>query len=486
MEISIAVNIGGTLIHMEQAAYDKLRHYLDEVKKGLAADERKDVMADIECRIAEIFEGKSSPNRPITSVEVDDVIETIGRPEVLTGNPSASADAADDRQPQAENIRARFYRNLTDRMLGGVCGGLGAYFNLPVSLFRLIFVLGTIFYGTTLLVYALLWIIVPRARLAREKLAMSGGLDRATGMRADGRGDRTDPDAAGRRGCLANAARAILIMLGVLMFIPLLIALFVLMVLAVTAVGVCQGFMAGGLTDLMFGQIIDSGWPMLYVVAAVLCAALPLIFGVYALIRLIFRFNAHLPLVGLLTLLLWLVALGTLSYGVSNGVSNMSESVRDEVRISVAVPQSGRIRVEPWDNLPDSLVERHRSYSNKVHLRMNDLSVVRTGDGRTSIAGKPRISIRHADVDSVECRLVYSSRAASADLAHSNNGRISYDIKVSDGTIYAGEAFYLDDQRWSFQRVDVEIAVPAGVRVDVADDMDVARLDRSDSEPESE
>lgn len=56
----------------------------------------------------------------------------------------------------------RLYRSQTERMIAGVCAGLGDYLNLDVSIIRLVFILLFLFSGGGLLVYVLMWIIVPR------------------------------------------------------------------------------------------------------------------------------------------------------------------------------------------------------------------------------------------------------------------------------------------------------------------------------------
>lgn len=56
----------------------------------------------------------------------------------------------------------RLYRSEKDRMIGGVCGGLGEYFQVDSSLFRLLFVVITLFGGAGILLYLVLWIILPR------------------------------------------------------------------------------------------------------------------------------------------------------------------------------------------------------------------------------------------------------------------------------------------------------------------------------------
>lgn len=54
----------------------------------------------------------------------------------------------------------RLYRSRTDRILGGVCGGLGAYFGVDPIIFRLVFVIFAI-YGLGVLAYLVLWIVMP-------------------------------------------------------------------------------------------------------------------------------------------------------------------------------------------------------------------------------------------------------------------------------------------------------------------------------------
>ena len=57
----------------------------------------------------------------------------------------------------------RLYRSRKDRMLAGVCGGIGEYFNLDPTLIRLVFVLLILIsWGTGLIAYLVLCIIVPQ------------------------------------------------------------------------------------------------------------------------------------------------------------------------------------------------------------------------------------------------------------------------------------------------------------------------------------
>jgi phage shock protein C len=60
-------------------------------------------------------------------------------------------------------------RSVEDRKLGGVCGGLGAASAIPSWLWRMGFVAAVFFYGAGIILYALLWISIPRAEPARAR-----------------------------------------------------------------------------------------------------------------------------------------------------------------------------------------------------------------------------------------------------------------------------------------------------------------------------
>lgn len=58
-------------------------------------------------------------------------------------------------------MQKKLYRSETDIMVGGVCGGLAEYFNIDSTIIRLIFVLILLSGGSGILVYIVLWIVLP-------------------------------------------------------------------------------------------------------------------------------------------------------------------------------------------------------------------------------------------------------------------------------------------------------------------------------------
>ncbi|NIG52386.1 PspC domain-containing protein [Chitinophaga sp. Cy-1792] len=179
MKKIININLSGRLIPIEDSAYEVLRQYLDSLKRYFAREEGGDeIVTDIESRIAEVFQDRlKNGAHCITDADVEAVKLSMGTPEQFD-----EAAPKDQQQQQKSNNdtfeprpRKRFYRDPDNKVLSGVCGGLGAYFNLDPVIFRVVFallVLGS--FGAAAVVYVILWIATPYAETAAEKLEMRG------------------------------------------------------------------------------------------------------------------------------------------------------------------------------------------------------------------------------------------------------------------------------------------------------------------------
>ena len=66
------------------------------------------------------------------------------------------------------------YRDPDSRVIGGVCSGLSAYFGIDPVFLRLIFLIAFFGFGVGLLIYLILWIVLPEARTTAQKLEMRG------------------------------------------------------------------------------------------------------------------------------------------------------------------------------------------------------------------------------------------------------------------------------------------------------------------------
>lgn len=171
MNKTIIININGIVFHIEEDAYEVLRAYMTEVKRHFAfSSDNDEIVMDIENRLAEMFtERLAEQNKQV--IVLQDVTDITAR----MGNTNDFDIDADETEFSAIPKASRtLFRDMDDRMIGGVCSGLGHYFNMEAKYVRLITVIATIFWGTGLIVYLILWIVLPRAKTRTEKMAMKG------------------------------------------------------------------------------------------------------------------------------------------------------------------------------------------------------------------------------------------------------------------------------------------------------------------------
>jgi phage shock protein PspC (stress-responsive transcriptional regulator) len=169
----ITINLGGSAYQLEEDGYNALRIYLETATARLTGNpDRDEILSDIEQAIAEKFRALlGSHKNVVTSREVTAVISEMGTIEAEAGESTATGAGS---RPAQKNTPKRLYRIREGAMIAGVCNGIGAYFNIDPTFVRLGFVFLTLFWGTGLLVYAVMAFTVPEARTTEEKAAASG------------------------------------------------------------------------------------------------------------------------------------------------------------------------------------------------------------------------------------------------------------------------------------------------------------------------
>ncbi|MCK6618270.1 MAG: PspC domain-containing protein [Cyclobacteriaceae bacterium] len=169
MKKNISINISGIIFHIEEDGYEALKKYLDSVNKYFSSyEDSSEILADIESRIAEIFLSKLSESKQvITSEDVKNLIATMGSVhdfKAAEEQEFAQAETRTEsayRQAHSTQPDKKFLRDQKRKILGGVCAGLGNYFNVDPVWIRLLFAFLTLAYGVILLVYLVLWIVIP-------------------------------------------------------------------------------------------------------------------------------------------------------------------------------------------------------------------------------------------------------------------------------------------------------------------------------------
>lgn len=176
MNKTVNINLANTLFHIDDDAFNKLRRYLESIKRSFSGTPGSDeIIADIEARIAELFLEKMENERQvITHKEVDEVINVMGQPEDYMVDEDIFEDEPRRTEAQSTRRTKKLYRDIDQKFIGGVCSGLEHYLGIDALWIRLIFILLAIFTGFGLVAYILLWILVPEAATTSQKLDMTG------------------------------------------------------------------------------------------------------------------------------------------------------------------------------------------------------------------------------------------------------------------------------------------------------------------------
>ncbi len=161
MDKVINIHLAGMLFTIEEQAYQELKSYLDQLHLHFKAN--TEIVNDIEARMAELFQHKLGSNRnTLFLADVQDVCQTLGNIAQMDEHLEAkSIEPPLTDYPNSHHNKLR--RNGSDQNLGGVCSGMASFFNVDPVLMRVLFVLLLIAFGSGVLLYLILWIVMPLA-----------------------------------------------------------------------------------------------------------------------------------------------------------------------------------------------------------------------------------------------------------------------------------------------------------------------------------
>jgi phage shock protein PspC (stress-responsive transcriptional regulator) len=165
---SIKIILNKTTFTLNNDAYNILNNYFSDLK--VAFQSEPDILFDIEARIAELLtiQLAATNEETVNASHINEVIKTLGTVNEL----SNSHKAENTESTQSNNYQANDYNTLTkpklrrnpfNQSLGGVCSGIANYLNVDTSFIRIAFVLAFFFFGTGILAYLVLWIVIPVA-----------------------------------------------------------------------------------------------------------------------------------------------------------------------------------------------------------------------------------------------------------------------------------------------------------------------------------
>ena len=194
MKRSYPTNVDGQIFYIDEDAFLLLQNYLNQLHATFGGEEGAEIVSDIESRIRELFAKRIESGACVIVLEdVNQVIETMGRPEDLGGDTEGgdtSSHIAPDATRCADNLSPegqpecrpakKLYRNMKNKVFGGVFGGLAVYLGWNANVMRLLYVVLTFTLSQPfhvwpfILAYLICWMVIPAAVTPRQILQMKG------------------------------------------------------------------------------------------------------------------------------------------------------------------------------------------------------------------------------------------------------------------------------------------------------------------------
>lgn len=191
MKESKKVSISGVGFVFDIDAYEVLANYLDNLSQTYKdTADGEEIVADIEARIVELILNRQDTMTVVSLPLIRSIIDQMGSPEAIEEESNEGEAKPKEKAPR---IPRRLYRNPEGSKLGGVCSGIGTFFDIDPVWVRLAMfapIAGVLLFetfdwynlrdfcgslfGIFILGYIVMWFAIPLAKSARQKLEMTG------------------------------------------------------------------------------------------------------------------------------------------------------------------------------------------------------------------------------------------------------------------------------------------------------------------------
>lgn len=340
MDKTEKISIGHYVFTLDDKAYNVVSDYISTLENHyLKEDDGAEIMENIEERIAELLYERCGNEGVVSESDVRNVIGILGYPEAESAhtNAEASEEYAKSEKKETSGVYGksdktdetkgakrprRLYRDMENKRIAGVCGGLGKYLKADPIIFRLIFILLSVlpFFlvhmqslcFTSVLLYLIMWIVMPKAETAKQRWELrgeDGSIDdlrrRAEYERQHGRGNRSTGQS---RGCFLTGLGLLLLAIGSLGLLCVITTAIPFIFVSGAARWAALPFGFLGLSPFILNMLNVVLNPWMQSLIMVL-TALPFIMMVYGGVILTFNLETPRWKPGLCMMILWFVLL---------------------------------------------------------------------------------------------------------------------------------------------------------------------------------
>jgi phage shock protein PspC (stress-responsive transcriptional regulator) len=409
---------------------------------------------------------------------VDEIIGIMGTPEDFAQDEAISGQAVTPGKG-----KKRLYRDPENKIIGGVCSGLAAYFNIDPLVVRILMAILFFANGIGLLAYLILWIAVPRALTTAQRLEMrgkkvnisnieqtvrddnpadkgttSGGMESGTPSRgvkiAKQTGDAISDTMKGLFKATAIALGIFLIFIaftGLLAFISSLVI--GQTVLSDWALPMNPDFQVSG----FLGHFVSRGTVVWGLICIGFMVGIPLLAMLYVGTKLVFNYRSNNTAIGLAMVGVWLLALMTMVVVASREVSNFKEYTTLS-NSETLYPAAGK-------TLKITLGEDKYSNYADQHMDLDRFKVVNS-NGRDVLLGEPRFDIKKSSTNDCVLVIKKQSRGKNREQANEYVQNITYHHELKDSVLFLDPWFLPGpNDKWKSQQVNVTLKIPEGMAV---------------------
>jgi|AGTN01.2.fsa_nt_gi Putative stress-responsive transcriptional regulator len=426
------------------------------------------------------------------------------------------------------NVTKRLYRNPNDSYIGGVCGGIAAYFKIDTWIPRVLFLLplllnvfGMISFfplnhlfrdvdfnwnlnGSIVLIYLVLWIIIPEAKTVKQKLEMMGEEDYIQSIRekvsdnvasARSRSEAENPvensrnhpamgvnnntekttmdgmppeppanapritssPQSGRSGCLS----------GLIIFLKIIFFTFV-GIFAIVLVGVGIAFLYAGAQVMPLKSLfIDAGYETNLLIASLaLIILVPIVSIIIWIVRRAMKAKSR-PVIGIAATVLWFVGLALTGILATKVADKYRVESSDEKTVAIAPVTSGKLYVEM-----EMYADDYADFKIGFGPGADDIDELpyTTVNEDSLLFKNINLHIRKSADSLFHVRTIAASRGKDLRTAKADIEQFTYNIVQNDSVLWLPEFLAVPiSQGFRDQSITVEISVPAGKSIEISD-----------------
>nr|WP_276903598.1 PspC domain-containing protein [Pedobacter kyonggii] len=485
MEKTIIINIGNTIIHIEESAYELLKAYLNEVKQYFAnhADDLE-IVTDIENRIAELLteQLEEQKKQVVDSANVNSVIAQMGKVQDFDTVEEGEEEPVINNNYQHQYTEKKLYRDMDDRVVAGVCAGIAHYVNADPKWIRLATLLISIAGGFGLLVYAILWIIMPKAKSRIERMEMKGEPANLQGFQKNL--DEELQAVKERLGEVNKHAQPIFARLGnfigeffewlgrfisgtgkvIFKVIAGFIVVFGVLFLIALIIGTAafQGFWDASIYEYFPFSIINEGNRGAILFGAFIVCFVPILALVLFSIRVAFNKQAINKTLSFALLIIWLAGVAITGY--------QAAKISSEFKQHAELTQTTDLKAYPVYTInidkskyfsKEDSVAYHIDANNRHQIVVDDFE-----DGPFVSPNHIRIDINKSETGVTRLTQKYESQGKTFQSALQNAQNISYNYVVKDSELTFSPRFQLRKGTiWRNQEVRLNLEIPVGTKL---------------------